>query len=376
MTDLNSIDLLPVRSIQNELQSKIAEKFAEPQRWLWTPHLLQLTSDEQTAAYTASLYPGGVEVLDIGCGGGSDAVALARRGSVIAVDRDPLAAAICWHNLQNNVLSAGRPWQVECREAETIDVAGAWLHLDPDRRSDAGRSTQMKFHSPSEEIILRWIANSAGGSIKLAPGCRDEPPVGVPISRQWISRGGSVVQQRWWWNTPTLADSPRSVAVIRVGGVETYIPHRDRLADAQRQLYSRIRSEAPRPGEWIGDVDGAFRAAELQPVLATDVDAGLLGNDQGFFVCEHPMPSPWIRWRQVAAVCSLDVKKIGVQLRQLASEGEPIEAIDLKTRNVRSVPEKLLRLAGRPGARRAAVYATTVGRRHVAIICDPTEASI
>ncbi len=60
----------------------------------FTARGLEQATDEIVAACTASRFPRGLPLAELCCGIGGDLLALAHRGPVVGVDRDPAAAIL------------------------------------------------------------------------------------------------------------------------------------------------------------------------------------------------------------------------------------------------------------------------------------------
>lgn len=112
-------------------------------------------------------------VLDMGCGVGADAMALLDAGvpGVVAVDRDPVRAAMASANGGDRVRAI-----VADITTDAVDVRGRLIHLDPARRRRAasesrGRRTfALEDLEPGPAALRRLIERSAGAAVKLWPG--------------------------------------------------------------------------------------------------------------------------------------------------------------------------------------------------------------
>ncbi len=124
---------------QARLAERAQRKFSSPTDWLWTSKLLEQASDEYVARMTASAYPDQVCVLDLCCGAGSDSVALARRGPVIAVDQCPVACELAYANLRR--------------------------HFPP----TAGHKNRSHFRRDRQESGVRGLSQSGGSDLARQP---------------------------------------------------------------------------------------------------------------------------------------------------------------------------------------------------------------
>ena len=117
---------------------KAAEKFERGERmWVEATGVEQSTA-EPVARHKAARFGSCPLVVDLCAGIGGDAIALAARSQVLAVDLDPgMCRRIRWNAAVYDV--GDRVLAVRSR-AETFAIPrGAWVHLDPDRRAVGDR---------------------------------------------------------------------------------------------------------------------------------------------------------------------------------------------------------------------------------------------
>ncbi len=350
------------------LTPKVSRKFLNPSRWVWSSRHLELSSNQLTAELVASYFPLGEQIRDIGCGGGADALALAGRGPVIAIDRDEFAVRLTAanHKLQRETLPYS--FQAQVGEAESLNLTPeSFVHLDPDRRQLDRRSVSLQWHSPTKECIQKLVASSAGGSMKLAPACHDSPSfLNRPISKHWISFQQSVVQQRWWWGIQSLEDSRCFVSAYssESGWVHASPSFDQFILDESRVFHATAEVSV---GSYIGDGDPVLRAAGCQMGYVEGHDCWLLGSLNGYYIASSPIwELPLIRWRKVMEILPLRAKDLRNFMRLHDFEG-----IELKTRNIGPISPDIQRLASASGSKRCFVYATKVGTAACAIIaCD------
>src|SRR5262245_7167116 len=112
---------------------KAAEKFERGARMWVEPVGVEQATAEAVARHKAGRFAACPIVVDLCAGVGGDALALARRSRVLAVDLDPgMCRRLRWNAEVYEV--GGDILPVRAR-AEAFPIpAGAWVHLDPDRR--------------------------------------------------------------------------------------------------------------------------------------------------------------------------------------------------------------------------------------------------
>jgi len=159
-----------------DLRRRAASKFSRPSQ-LWFDRVgLEQSTAEAVARHKARRFHGRGRVLDFCCGIGGDAIQLAARCEVVAVDRDP-AACLCTQWNAEAYEAAGH-LEVLCADIETIADRGGLLHIDPDRRparaaggASAGgrRSLKLEDGSPNLESLTQLTKEFRGGAIKTSP---------------------------------------------------------------------------------------------------------------------------------------------------------------------------------------------------------------
>ena len=160
-------DLVRAALLLAELRDHGRAKFPRAgEMWFDRAGLEQATS-EPVARYKACRFrPRARPVFDLCCGIGADAIAQAEFGPVTAVDLRPAACLMTeW-----NSAVCGVAERVETRvlPAESIDVSGCLVHIDPDRRPGGQRSLRIEDHQPPLAFLQRLTSQAPGGAIKLS----------------------------------------------------------------------------------------------------------------------------------------------------------------------------------------------------------------
>lgn len=321
---------------QKRLQVRAREKFGEfAEGMLYTPDGLEQASRLEVAATHAGRYAAAslATVHDLGCGIGSDAMAMSALGvTVHSIDVDPLTAAVADVNLRPWPDSRARVGIAEDFEAPLDPLharAGVWL--DPARRtpgvSDRSGRTRRVFRldeiSPSWDFVLSVARDVPATGAKLSPSLpHDIPPLGTEA--QWTSWQGTVLECAVWWG-PLVKEAGRSARVLRKGlppvevdqrTCEEGPAHADSLADIGTWLYEADRA-VNRAG-LIGTVTGVTSGVELEAGLGYvtsdhEVD---LGHARRFEVLEAmPFSVKGLRaWLRERGITGLTVKKRGIRL--------------------------------------------------------------
>ena len=378
---------------QLRLRNRAAKKFSSPDRWLWTTKLLEQSSDEKVASLTAAAFPKDVRVIDFCCGAGADAVALACRGPLTAVDRCDVACGLARANLALNfpglartmppvgrtLRSSGHTVEVVQANAETIDFGSdTWVHFDPDRRVDSRRTTQVSHFQPGMDFLSKVVDRSAGGSIKLAPATkfdvagtsRSDDQVSEfkidreRMGRQFVAWGHSVRQQRWWWNVELYPAATTTVSILSRSGEWYHWSTNDHEASEFDEWSNTLEDWREIRG-YIGDADSCVRAAGLQAILAGKLNACLVGNPVGFFQTEQldDRATPLVDWFEIEATMAFDRKRLRSYLRE-----RNVGVLEIKVRNVDIDPALLRNELKLRGSEAVTLLVTRCGLKTVAIV--------
>ncbi|MFM8573181.1 MAG: THUMP-like domain-containing protein [Pirellula sp.] len=352
-------------------------KVSDPWNWFWTKTLLEQASDQLTAEDTARDFPQDAYVVDACCGAGVDAIAIAKqlsqcnlsRGRILAVDSSEVACLLTELNAANN----GVALEVQRASFErTLISRSDWLHIDPDRRVD-GRTVNLYATEPSWSEIAQRIEHVRGASIKAAPGFQPDGDFqwgvcGPPDTRRWISRDGSVRQQRLYWRVPRWEPAKRVVSVHRrtSGWVHEFF---DVQSMHHEDPFSRIvqePSEIEAPA-FIADQDPALRAAHCVVPIAHRLQLRLVGNEFGYCLANSPIEHPMLRWFRVLEMMPLDRKKVRAMTR-----GQKVKRWELKSRNVDvDLVQWQKDLVTDPGSELVRwLLITKIGKKHLCFVCQ------
>ena len=248
-----------------------------PGTWWVTRESLQKATAWQVAKLKASWFERNQPIFDFCCGVGGDSRWLSTSASTIAVDNDPLICAAAKANLMDQDVT------IQCADVTEIAVAGdAFVHIDPDRRSDQRRHTNADYFRPSWDFVAKLIESTNGGVIKLAPGtdlpdCEAED---AALHRTWISLRGSVREQSVVYGRLLDSIAPqqqlpaRSAIVVHSDATYCrYIP--------SIPIQSSVNSQ-PKALGWMVDPDAAIRAAGLTETFASEFGISAIGHPSGF----------------------------------------------------------------------------------------------
>ena len=388
-----------------QARTRARAKFGERARTLM---LTQEASEQATrpviAHYRAQrLRPVAGTVADLGCGIASDsAVYAAARGSIVAVELDPLTASFAAANLAfcprarvySGDVTAYDPASGAGSEATLTDGAGASpaiLWLDPARRELRGArkaQTERLFDpeafSPPFSFVLGLARTGMPMGVKLGPGF---PHEGIPspeniaseanhaprVEAEWIQSEGSLAELVLWFNALAQEGVARTATSVRetsvrelsadtaspateaAGEVADLLPpyeavsFRSALTAAEAERSVEVPVSLPQPGEYLLEPAPAIVRSHLVAEFAQSIGAQLLDEHLAYLCSTEPVEHPLVTCYEVLEEIPLQEKQLKRWVRE-----QGFTALTVKKRGVDIVPEQLrARLLGSAGSKPA-----------------------
>ncbi|MGW0596008.1 THUMP-like domain-containing protein [Streptomyces sp. NPDC002776] len=326
---------------QARLRQRAEAKFGaeDAGRMFFTPNGVEQSTRASVAAYRAGRLRdlGVTSVADLCCGIGGDAVALARAGiRVLAVDRDPLTAAVA----RANADALGLAGLMEVREADVTEVDTAGydaVFVDPARRGGRGRIFDPEAYSPPLSWAVQAARKAPHAALKVAPGIPHEAvPEGAEA--EWISDGGDVKEAVLWFGT-----EPGAVRATLLPGPRTL-------------LGRGLPDPAVRPvGRYLYEPDGAVIRSHLVAEVAEAVGGGLIDATIAYITGDDLRPTPFATPYEITDRLPFNVKKLKALLRQ-----REVGVLTVKKRGSAVEPEELRRKVKPQGPNAATVFLTRV----------------
>ncbi|MFE1801757.1 methyltransferase domain-containing protein [Streptomyces sp. NPDC059517] len=328
---------------QARLRQRAVAKFgaADAAEMFFTPNGVEQSTRASVAAYRAARFQalGVRSVADLCCGIGGDAIALARAGiRVLAVDRDPLTAAVARANAE----ALGLAELIEVREADVTEVDTAGydaVFVDPGRRGGRGRIFDPEAYSPPLSWAVRAALKAPLAALKIAPGIPHEA-VPAEAGAEWISDAGDVKEAVLWFGT-------EEAGTVRA----TLLP-------AARTLLGRgLPDPAVRPvGRFLYEPDGAVIRAHLVAEVAAELDGGgLVDETIAYVTADSATATPYATAYEITDQLPFGVKKLKALLRQRG-----VGVLTVKKRGSAVEPEELRRKVKPQGPHSATVFLTRV----------------
>ncbi|ANS80450.1 hypothetical protein SGUI_3054 [Serinicoccus hydrothermalis] len=360
-------DLVSAALTQARLRARARPRLgALADELLLTQDGLEQATRPAVAARRARMVAGtGVEhVLDLGCGLGLDARALAEAGlAVTAVDSDPVVAAAA----RANLAPFDRARVVVADAADVTVGPGDAAFLDPARRTPgradvAGRTRRvhrLADLSPPFGTVLDVAARARATVAKLSPVF---PRAQIPadVCAEWVGLDGDVLECALWWG---LDSTGRHAVVGHDAGPEVTwhelgeLPHDEPLTRADEL------------GPWLAEPDRTVLAAGLTGSVAALVRGREVSAGAGYVTAPAPVDLPFARWYAVREVLPLQARTVRAWLRE-----RPHGAVTIKKRGVQVDPDAFrteLRLPRKArGGVEAVLVLTTVAGAPTVLMVD------
>ncbi|MBQ1090119.1 class I SAM-dependent methyltransferase [Streptomyces sp. B93] len=350
----HSAELVSAALGQARLRQRAAAKFGaeDAGRMFFTPHGVEQSTRASVAAYRAGrLRELGVgSVTDLCCGVGGDAIAMARAGiRVLAVDRDPLTAAVARANAE----ALGLDGLIEVRQADVTEVDVSSydaVFVDPARRGGRGRIFDPEAYSPPLSWAVETALRARIAALKVAPGIPHEAVPGA-AEAEWVSDGGDVKEAVLWFGT-----APGAV--------------RATLLPGPRGLRGRgLPDPEVRPvGRYLYEPDGAVIRAHLVAEVADGLDGGLLDPTIAYVTADEARPTPYATGYEITDHLPFNVKKLKALLRE-----RRVGTLTVKKRGSAVEPEELRRKVKPQGPGAATVFLTRVAGAPAMLIGRPLD---
>ena len=299
-------------ALRRAARSKLGDRADE---LLLTRAGLEQASRAAVAAHHASRFvaTGVRRVVDLGCGLGTDALALLDAGlEVVAVEADPETASIAQANLGD---------RAEVLVGDAVELAplllgpGVAAYADPARRTSRGRSWRMEDLSPPWTFVEALLASDRVTGVKLGPGLPHRV-IPAAVEAEWVGERGDTVEVGLWSGPGSLAD----------GRAALLLPD-DRLV---------VDPGAPTlPSGPVGAVlyeaAGAVTRAGGLDQVGAELDAWRLHPDLAYLTADHARPTPFAtafevlevhpyteqalrHWVRERGIGTLEIKKRGLDL--------------------------------------------------------------
>ncbi len=360
-----------------ELRARARRKFAQADAMFFTAEGLEQSTGEIVARYRAGRFPTDVPVLDACCGIGGDALALAARGPVLAVDRNPAAVVCARANADLYATAESAPVHALCADVTALDLTrlrAAGMEaafFDPSRRADRPNGGRRRARDAEEYTPpLSWLealrAHFPLLAVKVSPALEDTALCRYGTQVEFLSDRGECKEAVLWFGADGNIEGGQGKSPDGENYVATVL-----RPDSPPATLAPFACDPPplsAPRAWLYEPDPAVIRAHLVLQIAGLLDAAQLDPQIAYLTADRYVPTPFATTYPLLDWLPFNLKHVQARLRAL---GRRVTAI--KRRGVPLEPEELRkRLTGDlTGDAEAVVVLTRLADRPIALLCAP-----
>jgi hypothetical protein len=257
---------------------KAAIKFDHPERLMADPVGVEQATSIEVGRYKARRFAGiGADhIMDLCCGIGGDAMALAEVADMMLIDADPSRAWMARYNVE---AVGGRRPAVAVADVTTLRLPEMPFHIDPSRRtSQGGRMHKFEDSQPGGAFIQGLIDQGRDGAVKLSPGVDLE---NLPAGEiEIIAQPSGLVQAVLW--TGQLSRDERLRTATRLPAGISYSGVPDQIMPCAE------------PGSYLLAVDPAVERAGLIGALCRHLNLPAIHPSLGLLTADTLPDTPWL----------------------------------------------------------------------------------
>ncbi|MGL4552543.1 MAG: class I SAM-dependent methyltransferase [Gemmataceae bacterium] len=329
------------------LRRRAEVKFTRAAAMYFTREALEQATSEPVARHRARRFSG--RVLDVGCGVGGDALALAAACDVTAIDLDGLRLDMA----RQNVAAYGASAEFVEGDALALAPAADAVFADPDRRVGGRRQLSVEACEPTLSAVRSRFAGLPLAA-KLAPGVPPDEVRGYGGEAEYVSLDGELKECVLWLG-------PWATARVRA----TVLPSGETMsADTPAGL-----PPPDAPGAWLIDPGPAVIRAGLVGDLAERLGAWPLDPAVAYLSAERWTPTPFARAWPVRAAMPFHLTTLRDHLRAAG-----VGRVNVLRRGVPIDPDELVRRLKLKGGAAANVVLTPHEGRPWALVCGQSAA--
>jgi len=333
-------------------RQRAASKFSRAESMYFEREALEQASGEIIATHRAGRLARFGRVADLCCGLGGDAIALAGRTEVLAVDRDPLRLRLAALNLQAYGLSQRvRLVQGDVLQVDLSGVEAAFA--DPDRRVDGRRVLSAEQSEPTRSALQSRFPPDFPLGIKLAPGLPRGEVDRLTGEVEFLSVAGELKECVQW--TGSLAGPRRRATLLPAG----------------HTLWATEVPPCPAvepPGDWLLDPDPAVVRAGLVGELAQRVDGRLLDPTIAYLSTRQHIETPFAQSLAIEESLPFHLGRLRELLRKRG-----VGTVEIRRRGSAVEPETLWRQLRLRGSERRIIVLTQVQAQPWVLVCGSSE---
>lgn len=336
------------------LRQQAEEKFSRAEQMYFTRPALEQASAEVVSHYRAGRFAaaGFRQVVDLACGVGGDALALAAHSRVTGIDRDRLRLAMAGEN----VGVYGHAARFQAVEADLLALPPLNVDaffFDPGRRDERGRRLySVHDYRPPLNLVTRWLPQVPDGAVKISPGV-DYGELPPEAEVEFISVDGGVKEAVLWYGELRTGHGRRA----------TLLPGGESLSMADD---TGAPVPVTEPGMILYEPDGAVIRAHLVEALAQRLGARKIDDTIAYLTADEMVETAFARAFLVEEVMDFQLKRLRQRLRE-----RNVGRVTVKKRGSPLEPEELQRRLRLEGEEEALIFLTQVKGQPVVLIGQP-----
>ena len=342
--------LVAAAMTQARLRGRARTKFgADAARMYFTQTGLEQATGALVAAHHGKRFVNGSRIADLCCGIGGDLRALAATHDVLAVDLDPLTAAIAAVNTR--VLDIVDHVTVRCDDATTTNLIGYdAAFLDPARRTMERRVFNVADYQPPWSFIDDLVQRISNVGVKVAPGI---PHAIIPpdAEAEWVSVDGDVKEAALWFGSCAQGGVTRRATLLPSGATLT--------------MNTTDPPPVGPPRRYLYEPDGAVIRAHLVADVAAMIGGTLIDPTIAYIMSDTHTATPFARSYRIADVLPFNLKHLRAYLRE-----RRIGHVVIKKRGSPLTPEGLTRDLHLSGDNACILFLTRVSGKHTVLIAE------
>jgi len=335
------------------LRKQAVRKFSQAAELFFTREGLEMATAEPVARHTAKRYAGLGKVLDLCCGLGGDALALAEAAEqVIAVDRESLTLEMA----RANARVLGLHDRITFTRADVTEFVQTApfligpieaIFIDPSRRGNGGRvSRRPEDYSPPLSWCLKLARVAPRVGIKVSPAL--DYAVAPKAEVEIISLNGECKEAVLWLG-PFRTCSRRA----------TLLPGGDTLTEdgASSDAISEVDA-------WLYEPDPAVIRAHLVQRIAGELNLRRIDEEIAYLTGDE-VHSPFVTGYRVLDVIPWSLKRLNAAL-----SAQGIGQVTIKKRGFPLTPEELRPKLKLGGTTRATLICTRAQGKAVVVVAE------
>lgn len=334
-----------------DLRKRAASKFALAHRMFFTEEGLEQSTSDEVGAWRAARFPADARILDLCCGIGGDALALAGRAYVTAIDIAPEAAACA----RANAASLGLSDRLSARVGDVTEwpLEADAAFIDPSRRRDGKRVRAAEQYLPPLSFVRTVVQAIPNLAVKVSPAIDDAAIRELAPRVEFVSHRGECKEcVLWFGGIGPAAERTASVlpAAVTLCATEP---------DGATPPLGPLRS-------WLIEPDPAAIRAHLLPEICRMLDATAISPAVAYLTADAPTHTPLATAYRIVDVLPMSLHALQRRLKALDRR-----AVAVKKRGLPHDAEDIGRRLPPRGSAPTVVVLTPVASRPTAILCEP-----